>query len=322
MNILYIIGNGFDLAQGLETRYENFYPYYLKCDSPNEAVKLLKKEITANIGDWSDMELALGRFSKKISSEKDFTEMYFDLSEKLVEYLSQEANKKVFTRNEKILNDLFLPYRYLESLDRRYYQAHYNSFSEKDNRRTSVNIITLNYTHTIEKLLGYSSKSNLNLNSTFFYVQNICHRHGDLKDTILIGVNDEQQIANESFKEIQAVKDFLIKPVAIEAMRSENDLICEELIKESNIIILYGVSLGATDADLWNKIVKHMDSNYHPLLVYFHYSKEHIPQNRKQLLGIKEAEVRELLYSRLGLPVKLQSKEKILVGYDKDIFKV
>lgn len=321
MNILYIIGNGFDLAMGLKTKYEHFYPYYQKCDSPNEAVKLLKKEITENTGDWSDMELALGRFSKMITSENEFTEMYFDLSEKLADYLSQETQRKQFTRNGKIVNDLFQPFLYLESLDRRYYKAHYDLYSDKDRNRTTVNIITLNYSNTIEKVLGYPSNSSSKFFNTYFYVDNICHRHGVLGDTILIGVNDEQQVANEVFKQSQAVRDYLIKPTAIQAMRSENDLICKELINKASIIILYGVSLGATDATLWNDIVQHLDSSLHPLLVYFHYSKSHIPKQRKQLLGTKETEARELLYNRLGVPLKLQSKEKILIGYDKEIFK-
>lgn len=112
----------------------------------------------------------------------------------------------------------------------------------------------------------------------------------------------------------------MVKPEAIAAMRSDKSILCHGFIDKADIIILYGVSLGATDTNLWNAVVERLASNVHPMLVYFHHSLKIIPQNKKQLLGRKEAEVRELLYQRLGLPKDLQSNDRILMGYNKDIF--
>ena len=42
MQILYIIGNGFDLNLGLKTNYNHFYEYYNTVKSDNEIVKKLK----------------------------------------------------------------------------------------------------------------------------------------------------------------------------------------------------------------------------------------------------------------------------------------
>lgn len=321
MNILYIIGNGFDLAQGFNTRYADFYKYYQKCASPNEAVKQLKRDIKENAGDWSDMELALGRFSEKVNSESEFSEMYFDLSERLSEYLSQETKTKQLDRTSKITSDLFLPFRYLEPLDQRFYLAYSDKFPSDKQKHNHVNIITLNYTDTIERLVEFSKPNSTLVDNTVYSIDTICHRHGTLDDTILIGVNDEQQISKVSFKENQAVKNLLVKPMAIDAMRSDNDLVCKELIGRANVIILFGVSLGATDACLWKDVVDRMGSPGKPLLLYFHYSSVRIPKSRKQLLGIKEAEAREFLYSRLKMPEELQDNERVLIGYDKDIFK-
>jgi len=321
MHILYIIGNGFDVAQGLNTRYKDFYPYYLKCDSPNEAVKTMKKDIDDKIDDWSDMEIALGKFTKKVNSSDELTDMYFDLSEKLADYLQKESQRKVFNQNSKVLQDLFEPDRYLEPLDQRYYKAHYNAHYNRDQRTTHIDIITLNYTSTIEWLLGPVNKRNMNIGSTFYNVSNVCHRHGMLGDTILIGVNDEQQISNESFKKDQAVKDLLVKPMAIDAMRSDNDVACKELIHNASIIVLFGVSIGETDANLWKDVVNRLRGG-DTMLIYFHHSDDTIPANRKQLLGVKEARTRDYLYSHLGLPESLQLNNKVLVGYNKDIFKI
>ena len=323
MNILYVIGNGFDLAQGMKTRYADFYPYYLKCASPNETVKRLKEAIKENIGDWSDMEIELGKYTKNIGSESEFMEMYFDLSDRLSEYLKQESERNKLNRVGQIVDDFFEPYRYLEPLDKRLYENYFDGFLGKDRRvgvDINVDVVTLNYTNTIESLIGFPSVPSMNKKNAVFSLRNICHLHGVLGDTILVGVNDEQQIANGKFQQNQAVRDCLVKPEAIAAMRSDKSLLCRSYIERSDIIILYGVSLGATDANLWSTIVKQLSKNDPPMLVYFHYSKDVIPPNRKQLLGRKEAEARDFLYQRLGLPQNLQSKNNILVGYNKGIF--
>lgn len=321
MNILYIIGNGFDLAQGLKTSYADFYPYYLQCDSPNEAVKQLKKEIKEDVGDWSDLELALGRFSKEVASERVFTELYFDLSERLSDYLSLEVDKKQFTRDAKISGDLFMPHHYLEPLDIRNYLSYYKSFSVNNRDHNHVNVITLNYTDTLEKLVGFSTGGTTTISGEVFSIDGICHRHGVLGDTILLGVDNEEQILNESFRQNQSVKDLLVKPSAINSMRSDNDLICKEMINKAHVIVLFGVSLGATDACLWKAVVDRLSSKINPLLVYFYFTSDHIPQRRKQLLGIKEAEARKFLYERMEIPEDLRSNSRIMIGYDKDVFK-
>lgn len=322
MNILYIIGNGFDLAQDLKTKYEDFYPYYLKCESPNEAVKLMKKDIDEKVGDWSDMELALGAFTKKVNSEETLNELYFDLSDRLSEYLKMESAKYNFSRNTKIINDFCEPYHYLESLDERIY-LDYISYGAKDGREIgTINIVTLNYTNTIEQFLSFPSNDTYVYSSGKYRIGNVCHIHGFLDDTILLGVNDEQQIANDLFKTEPAVRDYLIKKEAIASMRTYNELLCENYINNSDIIVLFGVSLGATDMYLWDKIVNRMNGLNMPLLVYFQHSKEVIPNTRRQLLGRKMVAVRKFLYDRMRIPEKLQSEARILIGYNKDIFKI
>lgn len=321
MNILYIIGNGFDLAQGMKTRYADFYPYYLKCDSPNDAVKLLKKEIKENIGDWSDMELALGAFTQKVGSESDLADLYFDLSDRLSEYLQTEVKRRAIERNNMILGDLYRPYLHLEPLDQRLYLEHCRPYLAKNEKNVLIDVVTLNYTDTIEKMVGYPISVASDISGVKYRLRSICHLHGTLGDTILIGVNDEQQISNEAYRKNQAVRDYIIKPEAITSMRSDKQLLCSGYIDEADIIVLYGVSLGATDAYLWKYIVENMSDGNVPLLVYFHHSEEIIPKNRKQLLGRKETKARELLYERMGIPESFQSTEQILIGYNKDIFK-
>ncbi|MBK7465948.1 MAG: hypothetical protein IPJ43_03540 [Saprospiraceae bacterium] len=39
MEILYIIGNGFDINLGMKTRYSDFYTYYKTTNSKSEAIQ-------------------------------------------------------------------------------------------------------------------------------------------------------------------------------------------------------------------------------------------------------------------------------------------
>ena len=47
MNVLYILGNGFDKAQGMKTSYPEFYEYLKAIDSETESslLNLMRKEI-------------------------------------------------------------------------------------------------------------------------------------------------------------------------------------------------------------------------------------------------------------------------------------
>lgn len=61
MNVLYILGNGFDKAQGMATSYPEFYKYLtenVKDGSP--LLEKMKSAITEDTVLWADMETGLG----------------------------------------------------------------------------------------------------------------------------------------------------------------------------------------------------------------------------------------------------------------------
>lgn len=45
MNILFLIGNGFDINLGMQTRYTDFYKYYATVPTSKDSILKLKKEI-------------------------------------------------------------------------------------------------------------------------------------------------------------------------------------------------------------------------------------------------------------------------------------
>ena len=80
MNITHIIGNGFDINQGIPTSYAHFYEYYLQLVSKDDEPEIVKKfrinlynallESRSEL--WSDMEIALGRVTEEYDSAEDY----------------------------------------------------------------------------------------------------------------------------------------------------------------------------------------------------------------------------------------------------------
>lgn len=101
MNIVYILGNGFDKAQGLKTSYPEFYEYLGKQEG-SALLQNLKLSIKEDTKLWADMEEAFGKFTSKIDTDEDFQNLYFELSDCLQEYLKSEDEK--FTPSEGLKN--------------------------------------------------------------------------------------------------------------------------------------------------------------------------------------------------------------------------
>jgi len=107
MNITYLIGNGFDLNLGLDTRYSDFYDYYLEQPDPEKSnLKKLRQSISSycdknNILEekinWSDAELGLGQFTNEFvdveNGDGQIAECHQEICEALSEYLIGQQNR-------------------------------------------------------------------------------------------------------------------------------------------------------------------------------------------------------------------------------------
>lgn len=318
MNIVYILGNGFDKAQGLKTSYPEFYEYLGERKGNSALLQEMKSDIKENTKLWADMEEAFGKFTSKIGADNDFQNLYFELSDCLQEYLKSEDKKFIPTDDlkNKFLNDFLYYGRYLGDLDR----VRYNKFARAQVSGVHINVITLNYTNTLEKLLSLKTQDShvekiLNTNMT---LHNVIHVHGSLDDAIIIGVDNEKQIANEAFRANDNVKDLLVKIQSNHAMKLLKHETCENFITDANLIILYGVSVGNTDLRWWNLIGSELKRRSNLAIIQHLYHPNDIKPTRKQLfaqierihqkkltqkMGIKQEEWSERLANRLFFTV-------------------
>lgn len=160
MNTLYIIGNGFDKAQGLNTSYPEYYNF-LKTLPLSEKKYLGKiiESITEEVELWSDMEVGLGKFTKEVTDSESFEDLYFYLLDKLQEYLKEESLKfsPSDEQKSKFIKDFFSFRSLLTDAD----AVRYGNFFNKNglgNYQKTFDIMTFNYTNTIETL--FSLKEN------------------------------------------------------------------------------------------------------------------------------------------------------------------
>ena len=85
MNTTFLLGNGFDVCLGLKTKYQQFYENHyagLPREGVSNALKDFRKEIEGYVKgflkktdddiDWADLELALGKYSEKLTRPEDY----------------------------------------------------------------------------------------------------------------------------------------------------------------------------------------------------------------------------------------------------------
>lgn len=84
MQTVFLIGNGFDVNLGLKTRYAELYDYYLNIRTENKNIKNLKQHLKENRSDlWSNLEIALGKYTAEFSSFEQIEKVYDDINDEM-----------------------------------------------------------------------------------------------------------------------------------------------------------------------------------------------------------------------------------------------
>lgn len=193
---LFIIGNGFDIAHGLETSYDDFRNYLVKNynnikmdelvipnekDLPNggigynedEALSLLFYLINGaedNIDEWKDVEKSLGHL--------DFDEV-FDLIDDVYDKEGDIHGWHTANNNQQLASSLIIPTTSIQ-----YYFSEWvedldvTSVKQLKNFNSILNeedlFLTFNYTDTLEEI--YDIKE-----------EKVCHIHGRKNEEIFFG---------------------------------------------------------------------------------------------------------------------------------------
>lgn len=341
MNVLYLIGNGFDLRLGLPTRYADFLEYY-KRQTPQlgsgrsqqeEAIQKYKERLFSEMAEreecgeeqWKDLEIALGEFTTAFGDDADgFCDFYEDMNRSLEAYLSQYNSFEPTSEElEKTRESFIYPYRYFKAKEQNKLRA-----QPFDKTCYSVNIISFNYTSSIESFCReaflrsreYSYSEEKHGGGYRVRYQGVQYIHGKLGDGgILLGVDHGEQIANDQFRQCDDVADLLLKPQANEGRGTLVDEECLSLIAGADVICLFGLSLGPTDQMWWTAIKKRFLDNPEVILLYFHYDPS--ADSTLNFDRRKERRARQHLIDALGLEGNQKEyDDRIFVAINSDMF--
>lgn len=321
MQILYIIGNGFDLNLGLKTSYNHFYQYYKTVKSDNVNIQKLKDNISKTHESWSDLELALGNYTQHLEKVTELDEILFDIGEELSKYLHLEEKKieKYEVDQKKFFDYLSFPEKLFLPADK----EKLIGFKKKwNNSRWGLNIYTLNYTTVIEKILGDKQNNVLlahHTNSATINLGEIKHIHGYLDNNMVIGVNDESQIKNDSFHNNLDILESIVKSECNRANRNNIDRQFTNKINSANLICIFGSSIGDTDNKWWELIGERLKSDCY--LIIFSRGAE-IPPRIRHMQARAERTIRNSFLNKTNLSEKeMEAVEaKIFIGLNSGMF--
>ncbi|EOE6429163.1 AbiH family protein [Enterococcus gallinarum] len=300
MNITFLLGNGFDIQCGLQTSYINFYEYILKKKYSLELSQEMDEKFVSKIDNmiyseiykskdsietWADLEFQLGAFTKRLKEENQETgiaERFLDdfeiLREDLNEYLkgiqiqdnvqiNEDFSEILFTTMDKFFNGV---------LEQEYDEINY-MLRENTNNHFNYRFISFNYTNSLqiifqncsknEKRNGFSSS-----NYSQVFNKTIINVHGVIDRFLTLGLNDETQLASDFFEK-DDLND-LLKPNSLANSREYRRKNAEATIDNSDIIVVFGMSIGSTDKHWWEKIAEVLLKAKNKKLIIHLYEKE------------------------------------------------
>lgn len=294
MNITFFIGNGFNLNLGLHTAYSDFLTHYLRENAEDsKPVAFLKKLLAAEEPSalWSEAELFWGKttaqFLENDFSADDFYDAYEDFCANLAAYQQKEEKRIPYDAlNKKIVEGFSSALLHFADGFREMERAQLLQFAESFDSRLCYRFIDFNYTSALEKCLNAVNAVPDSIGSTMVHgkplqnrILSHLHIHGDLNKSMVLGVNDASQIAGTALFDGlgQEYTDQLIKQCANEMYKEDADKKAADILKASDLIFIYGMSLGITDKMWWERICELMKQNKRLHIILHAYDA---PQNQ------------------------------------------
>jgi hypothetical protein len=313
MEITFLLGNGFDIQCGLKTSYIDFYKYILEKKYSIDLTKEMDKESISEIDNiiyseiyksrdkietWADLEFQLGVFTKQLKEKNqdvqesanrfldDFEILKVDLNEYL-KYIQIQDDVEI---SEDFSNILFTTMdKFFENLFSREYDEVNDMLKANSSSHFQYNFISFNYTNSLEKIIqscGEISKRNIFNGSGLnqFINKKIINVHGVIDKLLTLGLNDETQLTSDFF-DIDELND-LIKPKSLEYNREYMRRDAEIIIDNSDIIVIFGMSIGSTDKHWWEKIANILINSKNKKLII------HLYDEKPSLLSSKMVRIR------------------------------
>ncbi|GAC11037.1 AbiH family protein [Paraglaciecola chathamensis] len=329
MKVVYLIGNGFDINLGLKTKYSDFFKYYMSQEENDSAVLDFKKRLKADLDEdgklWADLELKFGSYMNQLSTLEEFDSVHGNIIDKLALYLKgiqQDSSKNGITSidHDLFFEHLFHPENFITHRDKISLQEYYKTIRTVPNY---FDIISFNYTNTIESILGLEDGDNFLTGLNFkritgqvdYRLNSICHVHGSVVENMVLGVNDTTQIENKGFQNNIDITDQIVKSKCNLAQRHGLESTCERTLEQADLICIFGSSMGETDQIWWDKIANELTTR-NCRLVIFEYNELIDPLKSQRAERLRREVVKRLFRNSLDQDIS----NKVFISYNSKMF--
>lgn len=292
MQLTFILGNGFDIAIGMKTGYKNFYEWYEKQPDESPDVTLMKAAIKSG-GIWADFELALGQFTNVITDKERFIKVFELARQALIRYLTEEYEKTKAENEDFLKSATYCLVELSQNLPNELPEESRTLFALSKDVHTTFNCITFNYTPVLSE--GHKdmevNAGGISGNTGWwgtYEIGKMLSVHGQLYDFPILGVDNPEQIANESFRDDPDILQLMVKGEIDKKLGRNWRAEAQEIINNSDKIYVYGASLGETDAFWWKTLAKWYedDPENRQLALYCHphTNEDQIKENQESFV--------------------------------------
>ena len=282
MKIL-VLGNGFDLQLGMDTGYRSFLTWYVEQPTDDSDIAQFRAYLKDEKGEWwSDAEIAMGQYLGNFSD--DNISVYFknirDFKLRLSEYLLAQ-NLKYNLENDPDVITAFKEFiiRSADDVMLRPDILHLNA--KRRMLETEFHFVTFNYTDAIDRLCAKVKEQYHVLDSNtngMVPIQtrlgNIYHVHGTLDSSLIMGVDNYEQLNSSKITDFSKLSRTLIKPIVNDELGRQDHENAIYMLNDSNYLFFYGLSFGITDQTWWNLISERLIKNGNCQAVIFTRSSD------------------------------------------------
>ena len=336
MNVLFMIGNGFDLNVGLKTGFPDFLPVYVELPSDNDYIAQFKKTIKGEgIKNWSNFEARLGKYAEEFAADTSDNLILCrdNFLKELVNYLKQEESKIDFpSRADEIRTG------FTKSITN--YYAALSPVSEEQiktvyarcaNVTHHYNFISFNYTGVLDNCVRIVKSQQKAVIQHFHpngsvmvdKMNDVLHIHGTVDKHPILGVDNISQIINSSLAADKECSRLLLKTEQNNALRNRNNNDGYTLIEKSAIICVFGMSIGETDETWWKKLGQWLMKDDSRQLIFIDVEDGYSESQTTQSIRIRDRIISRFC-DRAYIPEDKRDicEQRIHVALNTDIFKI
>lgn len=334
MKVTFLIGNGFDIGMGMKSKFSDYFPIYIEqSQNKKTSLKELSNHIENNQENWSYFERQLGCYTDEFIPEtkKLFIEQVKDFEKGFINYLKNQESELSFDNGQRIARtmiDALMSYYSDDNLPRQSSKDIEKIYDKYKMENITYEFINFNYTSVLEKALNtipqkIVSKRNGSNTEYIDKIGSIIYVHGRSNRYPIMGVNDASQISNKELANDDKFARYIVKPVLNQRLRQNNDIDADNLIAESTIICIYGMSLGETDKYWWNKVLVWLYNNPNRQLVIFDYDEYYTMSTQFERIEKEDSILDKLTEYNTNSIVNVEKlRSRIHIAVHKNIFQI